>query len=68
MNERNRIDSELSFCPLLEREIFQGDCYDAQMVRMRAIKESVLDFPLDRIRADRMCEGCQYNQLPIKDV
>ena len=57
-------NAEFSFCPLLERGIFRGDCYDVQMVRMRAIKESILDFPLDRMRADEECVKCAYNQLP----
>ena len=53
-----------AFCPLLNREICQGECYDIQMVRCRAIKESILGFPLDRAQADTICESCDYNQLP----
>ena len=54
---------ETSFCPLLGREICQGECYDIQMVRNRAINESILGFSLDRARADTICKNCDYNQL-----
>jgi len=60
----NHRDNETSFCPLLDKEICQGECYDIQMVRSNAIKESALDFPLDRICANQKCETCLFNQLP----
>ena len=56
-------ESENSFCPLTDREICQGECYDIQMVRTYAINESILEFTLDRERADRVCNSCVYNQL-----
>ena len=63
MMEVMQRESESSFCPLTEREICQGECYDIQMVRIYAISESILEFSLDRERADRACNNCVYNQL-----
>jgi len=55
---------ETSFCPLLNGEIYQSDCYDVQMVCNNMISEDILDFPLDRAKAKELCAHCSYNQLP----
>jgi len=59
----NHKENETSFCPLLDKEICQGDCYDIQMVRSHMISDNVLEFSLDRARANILCENCIYNQL-----
>ena len=50
-------------CPLVERDMCEGECYDVQMVRSHFIKEELLVFVLDRTNADRLCEHCPFNQL-----
>ena len=58
-----RDEDIFDFCPLLCREIDMTECYDVQMVMSHFIKESVLDFKLDRAKAARLCASCPYNQL-----
>ena len=50
-------------CPLLDRTIDMSECYDIQMVKDRFIKESRLDFNLDRDKAEKLCPKCPFNQL-----
>jgi predicted nucleic-acid-binding Zn-ribbon protein len=61
----NNVRNEDTFdsCPLLNREIDMTECYDIQMVMSHFVKESVLDFELDRTKAAVVCEECPYNQL-----
>jgi hypothetical protein len=58
---------ETSYCPLKNTEIDETECYDIQMVRSHMIKESVLDFRLNRNEADRLCTKCSFNQLECKN-
>jgi hypothetical protein len=50
-------------CPLLKRGIDVSECYDVQMVMSHFVKESILDFKLDRKKAAKVCPKCPYNQL-----
>ena len=50
-------------CPLVEREMWDAECYDVQMVHYGFIKPEVLDFAIDKSKADRICERCPFNQL-----
>jgi len=50
-------------CPLVSREMWDAECYDVQMVHYGFIKPEVLDFILDKSKADNMCEFCSFNQL-----
>ena len=59
----NVVEDVYGHCPMLDREMCEGECYDVQMVRSRMIKESVLDFTLDRYNADMTCVSCPFNQL-----
>ena len=55
---------EKSFkCPLVERAMWDAECYDVQMVRYGFIKSGVLDFTLNKYKANQTCENCQFNQL-----
>jgi len=57
------VDDTCEYCPLIDGDICEGGCYDVQMVRSRMIKDSILDFELDRNKADKVCETCPFNQL-----
>ena len=62
-----------SFCPLKNNNIYEGECYDVQMVRSRLILENVLSFVVDREKANILCDKCSFNQLngspkPIKPM
>jgi hypothetical protein len=58
------MNSEQSFvCPLASREMWDSECYEVQLVRSHFIKEDVMDFRLDRKKADELCEHCLFNQL-----
>jgi len=57
------LDTYFDRCPLVNRPICDGECYDVQMVRGRFMNESVLGFELDRDRADKLCHNCPFNQL-----
>jgi len=50
-------------CSLVGRDMSESECYDVQMVRTNLIKESVLDFVLNKKRADEVCIDCAFNQL-----
>jgi len=52
-------------CPLLNRDMWDAECYDVQMVRNRFIKPEILDFTLDRSKADNFCGECPFNQLKL---
>jgi len=56
-------------CPLVERAMWDAECYDVQMVRYGFIKSGVLDFTLNKYKANLKCEDCQFNQLkqPVSD-
>ena len=57
------IDDAFFPCILQGRDMCEGECYDVQMVRTRMIKADILDFELDRTKADSVCDDCTYNQL-----
>jgi hypothetical protein len=61
--ETEIVDDIYGHCPMLDREMCEGECYDVQMVRTKMIMESILDFTLDREKADTICESCPFNQL-----
>ena len=50
-------------CPLVGRDMWDGECYDVQMVHYGFIKPEILDFVLDQSKADKICEACPFNQL-----
>jgi hypothetical protein len=50
-------------CPLAGREMWDSECYEVQLVRSHFISEDVMDFALDRSKADMLCEPCPFNQL-----
>jgi len=50
-------------CPLVERDIWDSECYDIQMVHSGFIKAEILDFMVDKSKADRLCVTCPFNQL-----
>ena len=43
--------------------MWDSECYEVQLVRSRFVKEDVMDFALDRTKADELCEHCLFNQL-----
>ena len=57
MNEGN------FFCRLANRQMWDSECYEVQLVRSRFLREDVMDFVLDRNSADEFCEHCLFNQL-----
>ena len=56
-------EDESYFCPMLNRKLWDSECYDIQMVHYGFIKESVLDFALDKEKAESICGSCPFNQL-----
>jgi len=54
-------------CPLVERVLWDSECYDIQMVRSGFIKPDVLDFILNKPEAIKHCESCPFNQLKQKE-
>ena len=52
-----------SYCPLKNSRICDGECYDVQMVRSYMIVENILNFVIDRAKADLVCDKCPFNQL-----
>ena len=52
-------------CPLVEREMWDAECYDVQMVRHGFIKSDILDFVLDKNETNMKCEYCSFNQLKL---
>lgn len=55
---------ESSFkCPLLERVIDDGYCYEINMVVANIIKPTVLDDKIDKEKAKDICNVCEFNQM-----
>lgn len=55
---------EIDFdCPLICKKIIESECYDIQMVLGRFVKETILDFKLDREKGNELCLNCLFNQL-----
>jgi len=51
-------------CPLINKTVCVGLCYDIQMIRGKSIKKEILDFELDFEKGDELCSECPFNQLP----
>jgi len=49
-------------CPLLDKEISEGYCYDINMVAYGLIKPSAIDDELP-VGAAEVCEECPHTQL-----
>jgi len=49
-------------CPLLDREISEGNCYDVNMVAYGYIKPSAIEDNLPN-GASEICEKCPHTQL-----
>ncbi len=47
-------------CPLLDRIIDDGYCYDINMVNAKMVKEDVLEDKIDKEEAIKICEKCKY--------
>ena len=52
-------------CPLVERDMWDAECYDVQMVRHGFIKVDILDFILDKNESNIKCSRCSFNQLKL---
>jgi hypothetical protein len=64
-----RIANDIYFpCPMVNRDMCEGECYDVQMVLSHFITENALDFKMDRETAKVICSDCQYNQLTSPEV
>ena len=50
-------------CPLVEREMWDSECYDVQMVHYGFIKSDVLDFTFNKLKANKICNDCPFNQI-----
>jgi len=50
-------------CKLINKNIWDSECYDIQMVRCNFINPKILDFNLDKNYANNICEKCSFNQL-----
>lgn len=47
-------------CPLLNRMIDDGYCYDINMVANKMIKEEILGDKIDREEVLKICEKCRH--------
>ena len=50
-------------CPLTEKVVCIGECYDIQMIRIQCVNTSVLNYEFDRKKANKLCVSCSFNQL-----
>lgn len=50
-------------CPLLNKEIYDSDCYDINMVASGMIKETTIKEKIDKNKALEICKNCENNQL-----
>ncbi|MCL2722326.1 MAG: hypothetical protein FWD47_13435 [Treponema sp.] len=53
-------------CPLVNRGMSMGECYDVQMVAGNLIIPGILNFELDKDKAEEICNTCEFNQLKQK--
>ena len=51
-------------CPLLCDIIPLGFCYDIQMIRMKMIKPSIIEYEIEHDKADVLCISCSFNPFP----
>lgn len=62
-------DKDMYDCPLLNRSLWMGDCYDINAVLEQMVKQSILEslefelrFSVDMTRAAKVCpDCCHYN-------
>lgn len=50
-------------CPLLNRIIDDGYCYDINMIANDMIKENILEDKIDKEKAKEICNKCKYKPL-----
>ena len=50
-------------CPLLNRRLEDGLCYDIQMIRNKFIRQEALQEQIDYDKANEICPTCPFNQL-----
>ncbi len=62
------MEQNVFMCPLLQKAIEEGECYDVQMVRAHMIKEAALKEPFDRQKADALCPHCTFNPLTEQKI
>jgi len=63
MIRRLEDDEFFDNCPLVNRGMSMGECYDVQMVAGNLIKPDILNFELDIGKTEEFCETCEFNQL-----
>lgn len=47
-------------CPLYDREILYGECYEVQDIRSDDMDMSLAIEPFDIDEADKICEKCKW--------
>ena len=50
-------------CPLLNKEIDDGYCYDINMVIGNMIKPDALEDDINKEEAKEICKNCEFNQM-----
>ena len=65
MTLKQMYEESCFMCPLVERDMWDAECYDVQMVRHSFIKADVLNFILDKTESDVKCGRCSFNQLKL---
>lgn len=50
-------------CPLLNRIIDDGYCYDINMIANDMIKENILEDKIDKEKAKKICNKCKHKIL-----
>ncbi len=50
-------------CPLLNKIIDDGYCYDINMVNSEMIKESILEDKIDKEKAKEICKKCKNKPI-----
>lgn len=64
------VDDVLFDCPLIEDKIYEEDCFDINMVRIRVLKRDVLNdlgFEVDMKKARKVCPKCKHNPMTEDD-
>lgn len=54
-------------CPLLNREVFLGDCYEVQEVRNDDMDADLFPEKIDLEKARTICEKCKWYQVDITE-
>ena len=50
-------------CPLLNREVFWGDCYEVQEIRNDDMDADLFPYEFKAEDADEICEKCRWYRL-----